>query len=101
MKELEVQKYLRSGKTLINLRQEYKIDFIVNAEQNSVVLNYSLLTPMTTEIAKESRALILDLNSWDVIAKSMDAFDVPTSFKTTEIIEYFDWNNAFVIPKYD
>jgi hypothetical protein len=101
MKELKVQKYLRSGKTLINLRQEYKIDFIVNAEQNSVVLNYSLLTPMTTEIAKESRALILDLDSWDVIAKSMDAFDVPTSFKTTEIIEYFDWNNAFAIPKYD
>lgn len=101
MKELEVQKYLRSGKTLINLKQEYKIDFTVNAEQNSVVLNYSPLTPMATEIAKESRALILDLNNWNIIAKSMNAFDVPTSLKTPEIIEYFDWNNAFAIPKYD
>lgn len=101
MKELEVQKYLRSGKSLINLRQEYKIDFTVNAEQNSVVLNYSPLSPMATEIARESRALILDLDTWDVIAKSMNAFDVPTSLKTPEIIEYFDWNSAFAIPKYD
>jgi hypothetical protein len=101
MKELEVQKYLRSGKTLINLKQEYKIDFTVNTTQNSVVLNYSPLTPMGTEIGKESRALILDLDNWNVIAKSMNAFDVPTSLKTPEIIEYFDWNNAFAIPKYD
>lgn len=101
MKELEVQKYLRSGKTLINLKQEYKIDFTVNTKQNSVVLNYSPLTPMGTEIGKESRALILDLDNWNVIAKSMNAFDVPTSLKTPEIIEYFDWNNAFAIPKYD
>ncbi len=101
MKELEVQKYLRSGKSLINLRQEYKIDFTVNTEQNSVVLNYSPLTPMTTEIGKESRALILDLDNWNVIAKSMNAFDVPTSLKTPKIIEDFDWNSAFAIPKYD
>jgi hypothetical protein len=101
MKELEVQKYLRSGKSLINLRQEYKIDFTVNTEQNSVVLNYSPLTPMTTQIGKESRALILDLDNWNVIAKSMDAFDVPTSLKTPGIIEDFDWNSAFAIPKYD
>jgi hypothetical protein len=101
MKELEVQKYLRSGKSLINLKQEYKIDFTVNTEQNSVVLNYSPLTPMTTAIGKESRALILDLDNWKVIAKSMDAFDVPTSLKTPRIIEDFDWNSAFAYPKYD
>ena len=101
MKELEVQKYLRLGTSLINLRQEYKIDFTVNTEQNSVVLNYSPLTPMTTEIGKESRALILDLDNWNVIAKSMNAFDVPTSLKTPRIIEDFDWNSAFAIPKYD
>jgi len=101
MKELEVQKYLRSGKSLINLKQEYKIDFTVNTEQNSVVLNYSPLTPMTTAIGKESRALIVDLDNWKVIAKSMDAFDVPTSLKTPRIIEDFDWNSAFASPKYD
>ena len=101
MKELEVQKYLRSGKTLINLKQEYKIDFTVNTEQNSAVLNYSPLTPMGTEIGKESRALILNLDNWNVIAKSMNAFDVPTSLKTPEIIKDFDWNSAFAITKYD
>jgi len=101
MKELEVQKYLRLGKSLINLRQEYKIDFTVNTEQNSVVLNYSPLTPMTTAIGKESRTLILDLDNWNILAKSMNAFDVPTSLKTPGIIEDFDWNSAFAIPKYD
>ncbi len=101
MKELEVQKFLRSGKSLINLKQEYKIDFVVNIDQNSVVLNYSPLTPMDTQIGKESRALILNLDNWNVIAKSMNAFDVPSSLKTSQIIEDFDWNNAFAIPKYD
>ena len=101
MRELEVQKYLRSGKTLINLKQEFKIDFTVNTEQNSAVLNYSPLTPMGTVIGKESRALILDLDNWNVIAKSMNAFDVPSSLKTPEIIKDFNWNSAFAITKYD
>lgn len=101
MKELAVQKYLRSGKSLINLNQEYKINFVVNSEDNSVVLNYSPSTPIETDIGKESRALILDLDNWDVIAKSMDAFLIPSSLKTAEKIEYFDWNNAFATHKYD
>lgn len=101
MKELAVQKYLRSGKSLINLNQEYKINFVVNSEDNSVVLNYSPNTPIETDIGKESRALILDLDNWDVIAKSMDAFLIPSSLKTAEKIEYFDWNHAFATPKYD
>ena len=79
MKELAVQKYLRSGKSLINLNQEYKINFVVNSEDNSVVLNYSPNTPIETDIGRESRALILDLDNWDVIAKSMDAFLIPSS----------------------
>jgi hypothetical protein len=101
MKELAVQKYLRSGKSLINLNQDYKINFVINSEDNSVVLNYSPNTPIETEIGRESRALILDLDNWDVIAKSMDAFLIPSSLKTAEKIEYFDWNNAFATPKYD
>jgi hypothetical protein len=101
MKELAVQKYLRSGKSLINLNQDYKINFVINSEDNSVVLNYSPNTPIETDIVRESRALILDLDNWDVIAKSMDAFLIPSSLKTAEKIEYFDWNNAFATPKYD
>ena len=101
MKELAVQKYLRSGKSLINLNQDYKINFVINSEDNSVVLNYSPNTPIETDIGRESRALILDLDNWDVIAKSMDAFLIPSSLKTAEKIEYFDWNNAFATPKYD
>ena len=101
MKELAVQKYLRSGKSLINLNQDYKINFVINSEDNSVVLNYSPNTPVETDIGRESRALILDLDNWDVIAKSMDAFLIPSSLKTAEKIEYFDWNNAFATPKYD
>jgi len=101
MKELAVQKYLRSGKSLINLNQDYKINFVINSEDNSVVLNYSPNTPIETDIGRESRALILDLDHWDVIAKSMDAFLIPSSLKTAEKIEYFDWNNAFATPKYD
>lgn len=101
MKELNVQKYLRSGKSLIQLNQELKINFVVSTKDNLVVLNYSPLSPLENPIVKESRALVLDLEKWNVVGKSMDAFTGVTSFKNTEIIEDFDWNNAFAIPKYD
>jgi thiamine monophosphate synthase len=57
MKQLAIQEYLRSGKTLTDLKQEYHIDCIVNDELDVVVFNYSALTPMNTEIGKEARAL--------------------------------------------
>ena len=47
MKELEVQKYLRSGKSLINLKQEYKIDFTVNTEQNKALVALAQPFPCT------------------------------------------------------
>ena len=39
MKELAIQTYLRSGKTLTDLKQEYHIDSFVNKELEVVVFN--------------------------------------------------------------
>ena len=74
MKQLTIQEYLRSGKTLTDLKQEYHIDSTVNNELEVVVFNYSPLTPMNTEIAKEARALFMQLKTWYVVGKSIGGF---------------------------
>ena len=101
MKELEIQKYLRSGKTLTDLKQEYHIDFYLNKDLEIVVFNYTHLSPMDNEIVKESRALFLEINTWNVVAKSVGGFLDTNHINASSDIEKFDWNNAKAISKYD
>lgn len=101
MKELEIQKYLRSGKTLTDLRQEYHIECIENHDLNVVVFNYTHLTPLETLIGQEARALFLELNSWNVVGKSIGGFFNINDLKATETLNYFDWNSAKAFSKYD
>lgn len=64
---LETQKYLKSGKTLINLKEDFAIDHSI--DNNVVALNYNMISsPMKEEICKECRGLILQLDTWDVLA---------------------------------
>ncbi len=99
MKQLAIQEYLRSGKTLTDLKQEYHIDSIVNNELGIVVFNYTPLTPMDTEIGREARALFLQLKTWFVVGKSIGGF-LDNNHKDFEM-ENFDWSNAKAYHKYD
>jgi hypothetical protein len=101
MKQLAIQEYLRSGKTLTDLKQEYHIDYIVNDELDVVVFNYSPLTPMNTEIGKEARALFLQLKTWNVVGKSIGGFLDIHSKEISSTLETFDWEKAKAYNKYD
>ena len=64
---LEVQKYLRSGKTVEDLEKEYSIYNRIKG--NKVLLSYDqVFSPMGEKICQECRGIILEKDSWDVIA---------------------------------
>ena len=83
MKQLAIQEYLRSGKTLTDLKQEYHIDSIVNNELGVVVFNYTPLTPLNTEIGKEARALFLQLK------KLLDVLPLKKGFHLLQLVAKF------------
>jgi|LakMenEpi03Aug12_release.lakeMendotaPanAssembly.Ray.scaffolds.fasta_scaffold22880_2 hypothetical protein len=101
MKQLAIQEYLRSGKTLTDLKQEYHIDCIVNDELDLVVFNYSPLTPLNTEIGKEARALFLQLKNWDVVGKSIGGFLDIHNKDISSTLNTFNWAKAKAYNKYD
>lgn len=101
MKQLAIQEYLRSGKTLTDLKQEYHIDSTVNNELGVVVLNYTSLTPLNTEIGKEARALFLQLKTWFVVGKSIGGFLDIHNKDINLTLDTFNWNEAKAYNKYD
>src|SRR3990170_4184315 len=75
MSELQIQKYLRSGKSLDDLKLDYSINASWSSDKKLVILNYDLIdSPKETEITKECRQLVLEVNSWNLIAKSFTRF---------------------------
>jgi len=101
MKQLAIQKYLKSGKTLTDLKQEYHIDSIINNELDVVVFNYTPLTPLNTEIGKEARALFLQLKTWNVVGKSIGGFLDIHNKDIKSTLDTFNWDNAKAYNKYD
>jgi hypothetical protein len=101
MKQLAIQEYLRSGKTLTDLKQEYHIDSIVNNELDIVVFNYTHLTPINTEVGREARALFLQLKTWSVVGKSIGGFLDIHSKDIDSTLNTFNWNEAKAYNKYD
>lgn len=62
---LNVQKYLRSGKTFEQLTEEFAIKCKV--QDNLVILNYDqIFSPMSHPIVQECRGLILDAKTFDI-----------------------------------
>ncbi len=101
MKTLLTQEYLRSGKTLQNLFQRYDVQNTVCDPLGVTVFNYRVLSPMEEPIVRETRGLILELDTWNVVCKSIDAFFEPDNIKGQDIFEAFDWSDAYAMPKYD
>ena len=92
--ELEIQKYLRSGKTLKDLSIEFDIKFFESElHPNLVVFDYSKFSPSDSQIVQEARGLILQKNTWNLAAISMKKFDQES--------KSFNWLKSQIMPKFD
>lgn len=102
MRELNIQKYLRSGKTLIDLTLEYNIKYFTSPNNpNLVVFDYTTLSPKSEPIVREARGLVLEIDTWNLVSKSMNAFSYKNDGVFNDIINNFDWTTAKAYPKYD
>lgn len=101
MKELQIQKFLRSGKTLSDLYQRYEIQSTVSKQQDKVVFNYRVLSPLDSLIVQESRALVLENETWNVVSKSPNAFFAIEEHYAQPVIDKFDWSTAKAMTKLD
>lgn len=96
---LKTQEYLRSGKTLEDLKAEYAIGFRINEALNVACLNYSMIeSPMGHEIVQECRALILELDTWAVKAWPFAKF---FNYGEGHIPTDFDWDDFRTFEKID
>lgn len=97
---LEVQKYLRAGKTIDDLSEEFGIKVCKHNDRPLAILNYDQIeSPKTHPIVRECRGLVLNLDTHDVVARSFNRF-----FNWGEVQEEmadFDFNDFIVQSKED
>lgn len=96
---LETQKYLMSGKTLIDLKNELGISSTITND-GRVLLNYSQIeSPKTNPIVRECRGLCLIDNTWELQHRSFYRFfnfgEVPDLDKS------FNWDQCEIRAKED
>lgn len=97
---LKVQEYLKSGKTLADLETEYAIRLTYHPSEPLVILNYDQCdSPKTDPIVAECRGLVLNSQTYELVAKSFNRFfrigEVENNWKE------FNWNNFSCLEKVD
>jgi hypothetical protein len=96
---LGVQKYLRCGKTIENLCAEFSIKARVDPALGVVSLNYDQINSvMSLQIVQECRALILELDTWEVLSWPFKKF---FNYGEGHIPEDFDWGSFSTLEKLD
>lgn len=98
---LKIQEFLRNGGTLTDLRQKYEIGSEVDNNLGVVVFNYRVFAPLSNPIVQESRGLVLEKNTWNVVCKSIQAFYEPKMLESRPTLKAFDWNSAKAQEKLD
>ncbi len=97
---LEVQNYLRSGKTLDELNTELGIVACKHPHLPLVILNYNQInSPKTNPIVRECRGLVLHSDTYDLVARGFCRF-----FNWGEVQEEmknFDFSDFIVQEKVD
>lgn len=91
---LEVQKYLRSGKTVEDLEKEFGIYSYEHPELPLVGFKYGLITSDKQKfhpIVRECRGVVLERDSWDIIAYPFKRFFNLGEDRETEAS--FNWDN--------
>lgn len=95
---LKIQQYLKNN-GLEKLGQEYCIKATKHDFLPLVILNYSqIYSPKNSEICKEARGLVLEIDTWNLVARSFNRF-----FNLGECLsDEFNFNEPFVAEiKYD
>jgi len=92
--QLEIQKYMRSGKSIQDLMWEYDLQaFYSDQYPELVCFDYSIISPKSEKIVQEARGLVLQKQNWDVACISMPAFEYSN--------DDFKYKNARALEKYD
>jgi len=101
MNQLEVQKYLRVGREATQLNEDFGIRVYEHPSLPLVGLKYSQIhSPRAHPIVRECRGLVLEKDTWNIVAKSFDRF-----FNVGETVEGekndFEWQDFEVFSKED
>lgn len=98
---LQVQQYLRSGKTLEDLEIEHGVKNSKDISKDVISLNYSLLSGILSPLSVECRGLILEKDTWNIVAFPFTKFYNLGEERATSILERFDFSNFNVYEKLD
>jgi hypothetical protein len=97
---LQVQEYLRSGKTLDNLKSELGVNYVVHDSYPLVILNYDQIeSPKINPIVRECRGLVLEMKTYNLVSRSFNRF-----FNCGEHVEemkLFDFSKFHALSKED
>lgn len=97
---LLIQEKLRAGCSLEELSKTHGLNLCYHKSLPLVIINYDQIeSKKTDKLACECRGLILELGSWDIVARSFNRF-----FNYGEMIEEqkdFDWSNFSTLEKVD
>lgn len=97
---MEVQKYLRSGKTPEDLAAEYGIEITYHPYDPLIILNYSQIgSPKMERICCECRGLVLEKHTYNVVARAFDRFF--NYGEALELTSKFNWNGSYATDKED
>ncbi|MFZ4768649.1 MAG: RNA ligase [Ferruginibacter sp.] len=93
---LETQKYLKSGKSLEDLKNEFAIDYRIS--NGKVSLKYNQISSLMSEkICQECRGLILRLDTWEIVCFGFTKFFNYMEGNAAKI----DWNSSKALLKLD
>jgi hypothetical protein len=96
---LEVQKFLRSGKTIDDLMCAYDIEVFYHDRHPLLGFNYGVRSPKFEPITRECRGLVLELNTWNLVGKPFYRFfNFGESEKEDSL---FDWSSLTAYEKLD
>lgn len=97
---LLIQEELRRGKQLLDLSESYGLSLTYHDTLPLVIVNYDQIdSPKYDPLACQCRGLVLELDTWNVVAKSFDRF-----FNLGEDQERqkdFVWNDCYCNEKLD
>ena len=73
--ELHIQKHLRNGGTVDELKEELSLGVHEHPESPLIGFSYSQIdSPKTHPIVREARGITLERDSWRVVAKAFNRF---------------------------
>lgn len=98
--ELNVQKFLRGGGTLEQLKETRGINAVRHNTLPLYIINYDMIdSPKSDSIVRECRQLVLEDGTWDVVNKSYSRFF--NLGEMQEEFEKFDWKSCVGSSKED